>query len=115
MAEPRIIRAEAMNEDDAVEPRWDVRAIDGTRWRIRDGACRADDADCLIAYVERDALGLYDVLWLRNPCPARTRYRDIAHGLVDLDGVTGGAAPPNRPRSDPPMPIPHLSPKAMTT
>ncbi|UJP10204.1 hypothetical protein L2X99_00295 [Microbacterium sp. KUDC0406] len=100
-----------MSEDDSADPRWDVKAIDGTRWRIRDGACRANDADCLVAYIERDGLGLYDVLWLRNPCPARTRYRDIAHVLADLDGVAGTAAAPRRRRSEAPTPIPHLAPR----
>lgn len=100
-----------MSEDDAVEPRWDVKAIDGARWRIRDRGCRADDADCLVAYVERDTLGLFTVLWLRNPCPPRTRYRVIAHVLKDLDRVTGDDSPPRRPRSDPPTPIAHIAPR----
>lgn len=100
-----------MSEDGSADPRWDVKAIDGTRWRIRDGACRADDADCLVAYVERDALGLFDVLWLRNPCPARTRYRDLAHVLAELDDIVASATPPGRRRSEAPTPIAHLAPR----
>ncbi|REJ06320.1 hypothetical protein DY023_06735 [Microbacterium bovistercoris] len=98
-------------EDASARPRWEVTAIDGTRWRIRDGVCRTNDAACLVAYIERDVLGLYDVLWLRNPCPARTRYRDIAHVLADLDGVAGDAPPPRTRRSEAPNRIAHLSPR----
>lgn len=94
-----------------VQPRWQVTAIDDARWRVRDGACRANDADCLVAYIERDRPGLYDVLWLREPCPVRTRYQHIAHALADLDGITGAAAPKNGRRADRPTPIAHLSPR----
>ena len=100
-----------MSEHDSAEARWEVTPIDGSRWRIRDGACRANDADGLVAYVERDRHGLYDVLWLRRPCPARTRYQHLAHVLADLAGITRVAAPTSGRRADRPTPIAHLSPR----
>ncbi|MGN7977693.1 hypothetical protein ACTJJ4_08980 [Microbacterium sp. 22195] len=86
---------------------WEVTWLGRDSWRICDRARRQGDADCLIAYVERNSTGSLDVLWLRRPCPRRTRFRDFAQLLGDLDAAVSAASD----RSRAPSPIPHLPPR----
>lgn len=88
---------------------WEVIPIARTAWRICDSALTETDASRLVAYVDRNETGTYDVLWLRSPCPTRSRYRSLAELLADLDaadaaGVTSRATRPTE--------IPHLPPQA---
>lgn len=64
---------------------WEVTSIGVDSWRICDPARRQADADCLIAYVERNITRSLDVLWLRTPCPRRTRFRDFGELFLALD------------------------------
>lgn len=86
---------------------WELNPIGRDSWRICDLARRHADADCLIAYVERNSTGSLDVLWLRRPCPRTTRFRDFGELLVALDAAVAAAAD----RSAPPSPIRHFPPR----
>lgn len=66
---------------------WEVIPIARTAWRICDSALTETDASRLVAYVDRNGTGTYDVLWLRSPCPTRSRYRSLAELLADLDAA----------------------------
>lgn len=85
---------------------WEITAIGRDSWRICDPARRQADADCLIAYVERNITGSLDVLWLRMPCPRRTRFHDFPELIRALDAAVAAASD----RSAPPSPIPHFPP-----
>ncbi|MDT0158302.1 hypothetical protein Q9R19_11750 [Microbacterium sp. ARD32] len=86
---------------------WELTPLGRESWRICDRARRHGDADCLIAYVERGSTGTLDVLWLRRPCPRRTRFADFAQLFAALDAAVNAASD----RSKAPSPIPHLSPR----
>ncbi|WP_227531276.1 hypothetical protein [Microbacterium tenebrionis] len=87
---------------------WEVIAISRTSLRICDPARSVSDASRLIAYVDRTDIGTYDVLWLRSPCPPRSRYRTLNELLAELDeAVSGGSAS----RADRPTRIAHHPPR----
>ncbi|MFD5226411.1 hypothetical protein ACFWHT_12385 [Microbacterium sp. NPDC058342] len=85
---------------------WELTPLGRDNWRICDRARRQGDADCLIAYVERNSTGSLDVLWLRRPCPRRTRFHDFAQLLSALDEALAMASD----RSRAPSPIRHFPP-----
>lgn len=86
---------------------WELSNIGRDNWRICDRARRQRDADFLIAYVERNSTGRLDVLWLRRPCPRRTRFRDFAELFAALDEAVAAVGD----RSRAPSPIPHFPPR----
>lgn len=86
---------------------WELTPLGRDSWRVCDPARKQGDADCLIAYVERNSTGSLDVLWLRRPCPRRTRFRDFAQLLKALDEAVFAASD----RSREPSPIPHRPPR----
>ncbi|MGO2746683.1 hypothetical protein [Microbacterium sp.] len=86
---------------------WEVIQLTRTSWRICDAALTETDAARLVAYVDRNDTGHFDVLWLRSPCPTRSRYRDLDEMLADLDAAE--AAVPTS-RATRPLPIPHFPP-----
>jgi len=85
---------------------WELTSLGRDSWRICDRARKQGDADCLIAYVERNSTGTLDVLWLRTPCPRRSRFRDFPQLLTALDEAVAGASD----RSRPPVQIRHRPP-----
>lgn len=85
---------------------WEITSLGRDNWRICDRARKQGDADCLIAYVERNTTGTVDVLWLRTPCPRRSRFRNIAQVITALDEAVAAASD----RSRPPLSIRHLPP-----
>lgn len=85
---------------------WELTPLGRDNWRICDRARRQGDADCLIAYVERNSTGTLDVLWLRRPCPRRTRFHGFGQLLDALDDAVRAASD----RSRPPVLIRHLPP-----
>lgn len=87
---------------------WEVIPIARTAWRICDSALTENDAARLVAYVDRNETGTYDVLWLRSPCPTRSRYRSLNELLADLDDAAAAAVVP---RADRPRKIPHFPPR----
>lgn len=86
---------------------WEVIPIGRTAWRICDGALRENDASRLVAYIDKNEMGTYDVLWLRSPCPTRSRYRSIDEMLAELDAAQTAAT---LSRSTRPTHIPHFPP-----
>lgn len=86
---------------------WELTPLGRDSWRVCDRARRQGDADCLIAYVERNSTGSLDVLWLRRPCPRLTRFRDFKHLLDALDEAVITASD----RSRAPSPIRHMPPR----
>lgn len=90
--------------------RWRMTPLDRTCWRIHDTSRAVDDAECLVAYVERNDLGMYDVLWLRSPCPTRSRYRTLDQLRHELDEATQWGTG-RQPRSQAPNPVPSLPPR----
>ncbi|MGO2049901.1 MAG: hypothetical protein ACTH2E_05505 [Microbacterium sp.] len=88
---------------------WEVIPIARAAWRICDGAVAESDAARLVAYVDRNETGTYDVLWLRSPCPTRSRYRDLDELLAELDAAVADAMA--LPRSTRPTHIPHYPPR----
>lgn len=86
---------------------WELTPIGRNSWRVCDLARRHADADCLIAYVERNTTGTLDVLWLRRPCPRTTRFRDFGELLTALDAAVAAGSD----RSSAPSPIRHLPPR----
>ncbi|WCM55401.1 hypothetical protein [Microbacterium sp. EF45047] len=85
---------------------WDLTPLGRDSWRICDPSRRQGDAECLIAYVERNDTGTLDVLWLRRPCPRRSRFHDFADLFSELDAAVAAASD----RSRPPVTIPHMPP-----
>lgn len=86
--------------------RWELTRIGRDSWRICDTARRKADAECLIAYVDRQSTGALDVLWLRTPCPRTTRFKSFDQLFAALDLAIANAAD----RSQAPSPIPHRPP-----
>lgn len=86
---------------------WEVVPLGRSAWRICDRARDYSDAERLIAYVDRNELGTLEVLWLRSPCPTRSRYRDLDELLADLDAAVIAGV---QPRSMRPKQIPHFPP-----
>lgn len=72
---------------------WEVMPLGRTAWRICDSSLTESDPSRLIAYVDRNEAGMFDVLWLLSPCPTRSRYRDLEAILTDLDTARTRAAP----------------------
>lgn len=66
---------------------WEVMPLGHDAWRICDQARESHDPSRLVAYVDRIGTGTLDVLWLRSPCPARSRYEDLDELLTDLDAA----------------------------
>jgi len=87
---------------------WEVIPIARTAWRICDSALTETDASRLVAYVDKNETGTYDVLWLRSPCPTRSRYRNLDELLADLDAAAAAAESPSRATR--PTQIPHFPP-----
>lgn len=88
-------------------PVWEILPLAGGAWRICDGALTDSDASRLVAYVDRHETGTLDVLWLRSPCPSRSRYRNMDELLADLDAAVLLAT---SSRSTRPKDIPHFRP-----
>ena len=88
---------------------WEIVPLGRSAWRICDRARAHSDASRLIAYVDRNELGTLEVLWLRSPCPTRSRYRDLDELLADLDAAISAGV---QPRSTRPLEIPHFPPVA---
>lgn len=86
---------------------WELVPLGHDAWCICERARARSDAERLIAYVDQNALGMLDVLWLRRPCPTRSRYRDLDELLADLDAAV---AAPAVPRWSRPVPIAHFPP-----
>lgn len=76
-------------------------------WRIYDGTRARSLAARLIAHVDRTEVGSLDVLWVRSPCPTRSRYRDMDELLGDLSAAVEAA---EVPRTGRPRQIPHFPP-----
>ena len=87
---------------------WEIIPLGRGAWRISDGSKKQTDAGRLVAYVDRNESGTLEVLWLRSPCPTRSRYRNLDELLADLDTAT--AAGPTPSRSTRPNQIPHFPP-----
>ncbi|WP_300266463.1 hypothetical protein [Microbacterium sp.] len=86
---------------------WEVVPMGHNTWCICDRARAHSEAERLIAYVDQNELGTFDVLWLLSPCPTRSRYVDLDELLADLDAAVLAAAVP---RSSRPIPIAHFPP-----
>lgn len=86
---------------------WEVFQIARSAWRICDSALTETDASRLVAYVNRNDGGTYDVLWLRSPCPTRSRYRDLGEILAHLDAADAAG---RASRADRPTRISHFPP-----
>lgn len=96
-------------EPDTPAAAWELIPLGRGGWRICDGSRAQTDASRLIAYVEKSEVGTLDVLWLRSPCPTRSRYRNFDELLADLDSAIEGAS---SSRSSPPRAIRHHPPGA---
>lgn len=83
---------------------WEILPLGENAWRICDGT---QHPPALVAYMDRSEIGTLDVLWLRSPCPTRSRYRDLDELLADLDAAV---AEGRLSRSDRPRAIPHFPP-----
>lgn len=88
-------------------PRWRLRPLGETGWRICDDTRGEHDPAHLVAYVDRDGFGALNVIWLRSPCPSRRRFHDLGELLSALESL-GDVDP--LPGSTRPVPIPHLPP-----
>lgn len=88
---------------------WEIVPIGRSAWRICDSERAHDEGSRLVAYVDRDETGTLEVLWLRSPCPTRSRYRDLDELLADLDAAVLATALPRTLR---PKQIPHFPPAA---
>jgi hypothetical protein len=86
---------------------WEVLPLGANAWRICDSAREPMDPSRLVAYMDRSDTGSLDVLWLRSPCPTRSRYRDLDELLADLDAA---AAEGRVSRSVRPQQISHFPP-----
>lgn len=90
---------------------WEVIPLGRGAWRICDSTRERTDASRLVAYVDSSEIGTLDVLWLRSPCPTRSRYRDLAELLADLDAAAEAAAEAAQTsRATRPIQIPHFPP-----
>lgn len=90
-------------------PTWEIIPLGRGGWRVCDAAREHNDAQRLVAYVEKSDAGTLDVLWLRSPCPTRSRYRDFEELIRDLDAAVDAA---RTDRSARPWEIPHFPPPA---
>lgn len=88
---------------------WELVPLGRAGWRICDASRGAADAARLVAYVERSETGALDVLWLRSPCPTRSRYGDLDEIIAELNAAVAAAATPVD-RSARPIGIPHFPP-----
>ncbi|WP_417510131.1 hypothetical protein [Microbacterium sp.] len=86
---------------------WEVIPLTHNSWRICDAALMEADASRLVAYIDRNESGHFDVLWLRSPCPTRSRYRSMDELLAELDAAQTADTPS---RSTRPTHIPHFPP-----
>lgn len=90
-------------------PAWEILPLGRGGWRICDGAREHSDASRLVAYVEKSDAGTLEVLWLRSPCPTRSRYRNFDDLLADLNAAVDAD---RANRSARPWEIPHFPPIA---
>lgn len=90
---------------------WEIIPISRSAWRICDGSLTETDASRLIAYVDRNETGSFDVLWLRSPCPTRSRYQDLDELLADLDAANAAESSGEQSRATRPVHIPHFPPR----
>lgn len=88
---------------------WEVIPIGHSGWRICDVTLSESDPSRLIAYIDKNETGMLDVLWLRSPCPTRSRYRALDELLADLDAAVAADVVS---RSTRPTQIPHLPPRS---
>lgn len=89
---------------------WELLPLERNAWRLCDGSRGPHDPSRLVGYIERTDYGTLDVLWLRSPCPVRSRYRSMEELLGDLDAAV---ANPTAARSAPPTVIPHFPPTGL--
>lgn len=87
---------------------WEVIPIGRSAWRISDGLRAETDSGRLVAYVDQNETGTLEVLWLRNPCPTRSRYRSLDELLAELDAAV--TAVETLSRAEQPHRIPHFPP-----
>ncbi|WP_460802601.1 hypothetical protein [Microbacterium sp. GXF6406] len=87
---------------------WEVIPIGRAAWRVCDGNLTESDASRLIAYVDKNETGTLDVLWLRSPCPTRSRYRSMPELIADLDRAVAEHIISRAMR---PTEIPHFPPQ----
>ncbi|GAB3595438.1 hypothetical protein [Microbacterium tumbae] len=92
----------------SAETSWEIVPLGRTGWRICDASRGHSDAARLVAYAEKNEIGTVEVLWLRSPCPTRSRYRDLDEVIADLDAAVAKAS--SRGRSSRPWDIPHFPP-----
>jgi len=88
---------------------WEVIPLGHGAWRISDGSRKQNDPGRLVAYVDRNDTGTLEVLWLRSPCPTRSRYRDLDELLANLDAAVA-AGVNTVSRATRPNEIPHFPP-----
>lgn len=88
---------------------WEIVPLGRSAWRVCDRSLGHSDAGRLIAYVDRNEIGTLEVLWLRSPCPTRSRYRNFDELLAELDAAHAAI---NLPRSARPKQIPHFPPSS---
>ncbi|MGW8483200.1 hypothetical protein ACWGJP_08665 [Microbacterium sp. NPDC055903] len=86
---------------------WEIVPLGRAGWRICDASRAHGDAARLVAYAEKSETGAIEVLWLRSPCPSRSRYRDVDEMLADLDAAVAAASGSRARR---PWEIPHFPP-----
>lgn len=89
---------------------WELLPLERNAWRLCDGQRGPNDPSRLVGYIEKTDYGTLDVLWLRSPCPVRSRYRTMEELLGDLDAAV---ANPTTARSTPPSVIPHFPPTGL--
>ncbi|WP_243229703.1 hypothetical protein [Microbacterium sp. CIAB417] len=89
-------------------PAWEIVPLGHTGWRICDATRGHTDPSRMVAYAEKSEIGAIEVLWLRSPCPNRSRYRDLDELLADLDAAVAAA---EVDRSTRPFEIPHFPPE----
>lgn len=87
---------------------WEIVPLGRTGWRICDASRGHADAARLVAYAEKSETGAVEVLWLRSPCPTRSRYRDMDEVIADLDAAVAKAECGGR--ASRPWDIPHFPP-----
>lgn len=92
----------------ATSSAWELVQLGRAGWRICDATRGPNDAERIVAYMEKGESGTLEVLWVRSPCPTRSRYRDMDDLLAELDAAV---AAPRQSRSMRPSVIPHFPPK----
>lgn len=86
--------------------RWELVRVDDDSWRIYDLTQPRNNAECLIAYVDRHPTGTLNVLWLCTSCPRMTKFKDFERLLETLNLARANALD----RSRAPSPIAHRPP-----